>query len=215
MVGRVFAVLAAIAFAPFHALIAALIYLEDRGPVFYRSKRVGKEGRAFEMFKYRSMRVGAAPKVDEGFKTVVAPNDERVTAIGRLLRCGLDEIPQVVNIIRGEMAWIGPRPDELWMLPRYGSAIRERLAVLPGITGLAQVCDSRHLTTARSYALDIWATRHRTPALTLRIFLVTPLFMLGWRKVEFANGEVAEIERECLVELEESRLAGRTAGGTG
>ena len=147
-------------------------------------------------------------------------SDPRVTWIGRWLRStSLDELPQIWNVLMGEMSLVGPRPIVTAEIEKYADSYEHYVQVLPGITGLAQVCDSRHLTTARSYALDIWAARHRTPALTLRIFLVTPLFMLGWRKVEFANGEVAEIERECLVELEESRLesrlAGRTADGTG
>src|SRR5436309_3913866 len=173
--GRLFALVAAIFFAPFHLAIAALIFFLDGGPVFYRPKRLGKDGRSFTMFKYRSMRVGAAPIIKDGFKTIVTPNDDRVTPIGRVLRCGLDEAPQLLNVIRGEMAWIGPRPDELWMLPHYGPEIRQRLRVAPGITGLAQVCGSRQLETPQVYALEIWAARRRTAALTLRILAMTPL----------------------------------------
>lgn len=206
--GRLFALLAAIAFAPFHLAIAALIFLGDPGPVFYRSGRLGRDGRPFEMFKYRSMRVGCGMQIDSGFKTVVAAGDPRVTAAGRILRCGLDEIPQLLNVIRGEMAWIGPRPDELWMLPHYGPAIRRRLSVQPGITGLAQVCGSRNLATAEAYALEIWGARHRTAALTLRIVAMTPLFVLGWRNIGRpllervrTHREVIEIERACEHEL--------------
>jgi lipopolysaccharide/colanic/teichoic acid biosynthesis glycosyltransferase len=207
-VGRLFALFAAIAFAPFHLAIAALIFLGDRGPVFHRSMRLGKDGRPFEMLKYRSMQVGCGTRIDDGFKTVVALNDPRVTAAGRILRCGLDEIPQLLNILRGEMAWIGPRPDELWMLPHYGPEIRQRLRVAPGITGLAQVCGSRHLETPQVYALEIWAARRRTAALTVRIIAMTPLFILGWRSVgrslltrTLANPDVLEIERACEREL--------------
>jgi len=207
-VGRLFAVLAAIAIAPFHLAIAAAIFFGDRGPVFYRSMRLGQDGRPFEMFKYRSMQVGCGARIDDGFKTVVASDDSRVTATGRILRCGLDEIPQLINVIRGEMAWIGPRPDELWMLPHYGPAIRQRLRVAPGITGLAQVCGSRDLGTPQVYALEIWAARRRTASLMLRIIAMTPLFVLGWRSIGrsllvrvLANPEVLEIERACQREL--------------
>ena len=197
--GRFFALLAVIFFAPLHVVIAALIFLHDGGPVFYRPKRLGKNGRPFAMFKYRSMRVGAAPIIDERFQTIVRPHDERVTSVGRMLRCGLDEVPQLLNVIRGEMAWIGPRPDELWMLPYYGPTLRERLSVLPGISGLAQVSDSRNLRTEQAYALDIWAVRHSTAALTMRIVVRTPLFLLGWRKAEhtLTNPEVLELEQAC------------------
>jgi lipopolysaccharide/colanic/teichoic acid biosynthesis glycosyltransferase len=207
-VGRLFALLAAVAFAPFHLAIAALIFAGDRGPVFYRSRRLGKDGRPFEMFKYRSMRVDCGAQIDDGFKTVVTAGDTRVTAAGRILRCGLDEIPQLLNVIRGEMAWIGPRPDELWMLPHYGPAIRERLSVQPGITGLAQVCDSRYLDVPQVYALEIWGIRRRTASLTLRIVAMTPLFVLGRRRIGrplrdrlLANPEVFAIEETCEQEL--------------
>ncbi len=200
--GRLLALVAAIAFAPFHLVIAALIYLEDGGPVFYRAVRLGKGGRPFTMYKYRSMRVGALPVV-AGFKTVVQANDDRVTVMGRILRCGLDEAPQLLNVIRGEMAWTGPRPDETWMLPCYGLTIRERLSALPGITGLAQVCDSRRLRTEQSYALDVWAVRHSSMALATRIVVLTPLFLAGWRKPRpwLANPEVLELQRACQREL--------------
>src|SRR3954452_17616847 len=97
--GRLFALLAAIAFAPVHAIIAALIYLQDGGPVFYRARRLGRHGRPFTMYKYRSMRVGAEPIVDPGLKTVVQVNDKRVTRLGKMLRCGVDEAPQLLHVI--------------------------------------------------------------------------------------------------------------------
>jgi undecaprenyl phosphate N,N'-diacetylbacillosamine 1-phosphate transferase len=207
-VGRLFALLALIVGTPLHLMIAALIFLGDRGPVFYRTQRLGKDGQPFGMFKYRSMRVGCETWIDAGFKTLVAAGDARVTRAGRILRCGLDELPQLLNVIRGEMAWIGPRPDELWMLPHYGPAIRERLSVQPGITGLAQVCDSRYLDVPQVYALEIWGIRRRTASLTLRIVAMTPLFVLGRRRIGrplrdrlLANPEVFAIEETCEQEL--------------
>jgi lipopolysaccharide/colanic/teichoic acid biosynthesis glycosyltransferase len=210
--GRLFALLALVAFAPVHFLIAALIWLGDRGPVFHLAHRAGRGGRPFVMFKYRSMRTGSAPLVDSGFKTVVEPGDARVTPAGRILRCGLDEIPQLINIVRGEMAWIGPRPDELWMLPYYGPAIRERLSATPGITGLAQICDSRRLETSLVYALEIWGVRRRSAALTLRVLAMTPLFILGRRSIGrklldrlLADSQLAGLEKECRNELQPAR----------
>jgi undecaprenyl phosphate N,N'-diacetylbacillosamine 1-phosphate transferase len=210
--GRLFALLALVALAPAHLVIAALIWLDDRGPVFYLARRAGRGGRSFVMFKYRSMRAASEPLIDAGFKTVVEPGDARVTRAGRILRCGLDELPQLINIVRGEMACIGPRPDELWMLPHYGPAIRERLSTAPGVTGLAQVCDSRRLPTPLVYALEIWGVRRRSPALTLRILAVTPLFVLGRRSIGrkllgrlLADPELAGLEKECRRELEPAR----------
>jgi lipopolysaccharide/colanic/teichoic acid biosynthesis glycosyltransferase len=146
------------------------------------------------------------------FKVVTIENDYRITPFGRLLRCGLDELPQLYNVLRGEMAWIGPRPDEPWMLENYGPAVRARLDVAPGITGLAQVCDGRFRSTAESYALDIWYIRNRSFRLDLWIALVTPVFIAGMRTVgarRFARirrlPEYVDILRACGRELAAAR----------
>src|SRR5262249_21684497 len=125
---------------------------------------------------------------------------------------GFDEVPQLLNILRGEMAWIGPRPDELWMLPHYGPTIRQRLSVTPGLTGVAQVCDSRRLDTPLVYALEIWAARRRSAALTLRILMMTPIFVLGYRAVGLAllerlrlDDELIALENQCRRELQPVR----------
>ena len=124
-----------------------------------------------------------APGITNGFKTVVAARDPRVTQFGRWLRSGIDELPQLWSIIRGDMAWVGPRPDEAWMLPNYGPESKRRLSVAPGITGLAQVLNSRDLPLAESYAIDLWYLDHREILLDIWIVFVTPLFMVGWTTV--------------------------------
>ena len=181
--GRILAVLFSVAAAPIHLLLCLLIRLCDAGPALYRSERLGLEGKAFEMLKYRTMKVNSAPVLAVGFKVVVEPSDPRVFCLGTGLRCGIDELPQVWNIIREEMAWVGPRPDLPWILPQYGPITRGRLSVLPGITGLAQVMDSRNLPTAEGYAIDLWYSRHCGFWLDLWIAAVTPLFIAGWRSV--------------------------------
>ena len=122
---------------PLHLVISALIWLQDRGPALYRARRLGCSGEPFLMLKYRTMRVGGGPIISQGYKTVVYQNDPRVTFIGRVLRVGIDELPQLVNIARGEMNWVGPRPDDDWAFPLYGNTLRQRLRVPPGITGLS------------------------------------------------------------------------------
>lgn len=112
---------------------------------------------------------------------IVQDADVRVTPMGRWLRTGVDELPQLLNIVKGEMAWIGPRPDPDWMLPHYGPICRRRLSALPGITGLAQVLGSRHLPAAEGFALDLWYLAHRTIWLDTWIVLATPFFIAGWR----------------------------------
>jgi lipopolysaccharide/colanic/teichoic acid biosynthesis glycosyltransferase len=129
------------------------------------------------------MRVNAPSIVTNGFKTVVAASDPRVTPLGRWLRSGIDELPQLWNVVRGEMAWVGPRPDEAWMMPNYGPESKRRLSVVPGITGFAQVLNSRDLSVAESYAIDLWYLDHRGLLLDLLIVFVTPLYMAGWKTV--------------------------------
>jgi lipopolysaccharide/colanic/teichoic acid biosynthesis glycosyltransferase len=153
------------------------------------------------MLKYRTMKVNAPSIVTNDFKMIVTETDWRITLIGRWLRCGIDELPQLWNIVRGEMQWVGPRPDEAWMLPRYGPACKLRLSVSPGITGLAQVLDSRHLSTAESFAIDRWYIAHRGFWLDAWIVLATPVFIAGWRTLGRRRLE----KLRCSLEFKELR----------
>ena len=125
--GRMLAALFCVAAAPIHLLLCLLIRLCDAGPALYRSQRLGLQGKAFELLKYRTMKVNSSPVLAAGFKVVVEASDPRVFRLGKWLRCGIDELPQVWNVVRGEMAWVGPRPDLPWMLPCYGPITRGRL----------------------------------------------------------------------------------------
>lgn len=198
---------------PLHLLLSVLIRACDGGPVFYKAPRVGRDGRVFTLYKYRSMRVASAPVITEDFKVITTPGDARVTPVGRIIRCGIDELPQFYNVLRGDMAWIGPRPDEPWMLPHWGSVIRSRVSIPPGITGLAQVLDSRYMPTAQAYALDVWYVRHRNFWLNVWILLATPFFMAGWRSVGrprlqrlTASTGFAGIQQLCADELARNKV---------
>ncbi|HEY1577494.1 MAG TPA: sugar transferase [Terracidiphilus sp.] len=197
---------------PLHLFICLAIRLNDGGPALHRTPRLGKSGVVFELLKYRSMRVNAAHHLSLGMKMVIQENDPRVTAIGSFLRCGLDELPQLWNIAKGDMAWIGPRPDPDWMLPHYGPTCRERLAILPGITGFAQLLNSRYLTTSEGFALDIWYSDHHSWWLNLWIILATPLFVAGWHSVGKPrllrlrlDPEFQDLSRRCEKEFTESQ----------
>ena len=168
---------------PIHLLICMCIKLADGGSPLYREVRAGQFGRAFSIVKYRTMKVNCKPVVIAGSKIVVEANDPRVTPLGRVLRCGIDELAQLSNIVRGDMGWIGPRPVPVSMLSRYGPVIRQRFNVPPGITGLAQVLNSRACSSAQTFAMDIWYITHRTVWLDLWIIAVTPLFICGWKSV--------------------------------
>lgn len=180
---RVIGFVGTLALGPLLAGIAAAVKLTSPGPALYRCQRLGRYGVPFTCYKFRTMRVDAGKIVNDDDKTVVEADDPRLTPIGRFLRKGFDELPQLLNILRGDMSFVGPRPDEVWMLPRYTDRLRTRLAVKPGITGLATVLDSRNLTTPQGYALDLWYVEHRTWWLDALILAVTPLYALGWTNV--------------------------------
>jgi lipopolysaccharide/colanic/teichoic acid biosynthesis glycosyltransferase len=193
---------------PLHLLLSAFIKTCDNGPALYRSPRLGKNGAPFQLLKYRSMKVNAPALMSSGLKMIVEREDSRVTTVGRWLRCGIDELPQLWNVVKGEMSWIGPRPDPDWMLPHYGPVCRKRLAVVPGITGYAQLLDSRFLSTAEGFAIDIWYLLHRTIWLDVWIVLATPAFIAGWRSLGRdrlarlrATPRFVELCRICEAEL--------------
>jgi lipopolysaccharide/colanic/teichoic acid biosynthesis glycosyltransferase len=169
---------AGLAFAsPLLGLAALAVKLEDRGPVLYRQTRVGKDGIDFELLKLRTMVVGAE-KMGAGY--AVDEGDARITRAGRILRkLSLDELPQLWNVIRGEMSIIGPRPTLRYQVERYDERQLRRLAVKPGITGWAQIQGRATLPWAERIELDVWYVEHRSPALDVKILARTPLALFG------------------------------------
>jgi lipopolysaccharide/colanic/teichoic acid biosynthesis glycosyltransferase len=165
--------LALIVASPVLALAALAVKLEDGGPVLYRQTRVGKDGSDFELLKLRTMVVGAET-IGAGLS--VNRGDERITRAGRLLRkLSLDELPQLWNVVRGEMSMIGPRPTLRYQVEQYDERQRHRLDVKPGITGWAQVNGRAALPWADRIELDVWYVEHRSPLLDARILARTPV----------------------------------------
>jgi lipopolysaccharide/colanic/teichoic acid biosynthesis glycosyltransferase len=159
--------------SPLLALAALAVKLEDRGPVLYRQTRVGKDGSDFELLKLRTMVVGAETM---GAGLAVNRGDPRITRVGRLLRkLSLDELPQLWNVVRGEMSVIGPRPTLRYQVEQYDERQRHRLDVKPGITGWAQINGRAALPWAERIELDVWYVEHHSPRLDLRILARTPL----------------------------------------
>jgi lipopolysaccharide/colanic/teichoic acid biosynthesis glycosyltransferase len=179
---------ALVAASPLLALAALAIKLEDGGPILYRQTRVGKDGVDFELLKLRTMVVGAETM---GAGLAVNRGDPRITRVGRLLRrTSLDELPQLWNVVRGEMSVIGPRPTLRYQVERYDERQRRRLEVKPGLTGWAQVNGRAALPWAERIELDVWYVEHRSPLLDLKILARTPLALFrgtykgttgGWR----------------------------------
>jgi lipopolysaccharide/colanic/teichoic acid biosynthesis glycosyltransferase len=157
--------------APLIALAALAIKLESRGPVLYRQRRVGRGGRPFELWKLRTMVPGAASM---GAGVYVLEGDSRITRVGKLLRrFSLDELPNLVNVLRGEMALVGPRPTIQDQVDRYTERQLRRLEVKPGITGWAQVNGRASLPWPERIELDVWYVEHRSLRLDLRILART------------------------------------------
>ena len=159
------------------AFAALAVKLGDGGPVFYRQTRVGRDGRDFELLKLRTMVVGAE-KLGAGH--AVNEGDPRITPAGRVLRrLSLDELPQLWNVVRGEMSLIGPRPTLRYQVELYDGRQLHRLDVKPGITGWAQVHGRARLSWAERIELDLWYVEHRSPLVDLKILLRTPRALFG------------------------------------
>jgi lipopolysaccharide/colanic/teichoic acid biosynthesis glycosyltransferase len=158
--------------SPVLAIAAIAIKLDDGGPVFYRQRRVGLNGEEFELLKLRTMKVGAEK---EGAGYAVNEGDPRITRSGRLLRrLSIDEVPQLWNVVRGDMSLVGPRPTLAYQVERYTPRQRRRLEVKPGITGWAQVHGRARLPWDERIELDVWYVEHRSPWLDLKILARTP-----------------------------------------
>jgi len=163
--------------APFLLVAILAIHLESRGGAFYRQRRVGKDGRQFDVLKLRTMVTGAE---DMGAGLAVSEGDTRITRVGRLLRrTSLDEVPNLVNVLRGDMAIVGPRPTVPVQVDRYTDRQRGRLKVKPGITGWAQVNGRTELPWDERIELDLWYIEHRSWRLDLQILWRTVRMVLG------------------------------------
>jgi lipopolysaccharide/colanic/teichoic acid biosynthesis glycosyltransferase len=157
--------------APFLIAAAVAIRLEARGSPIYRQRRIGRHGEAFDVLKLRTMVTGAEHM---GAGLAVSEGDTRITRVGRLLRrTSLDELPNLVNVLRGDMAIVGPRPTIQAQVDQYTDRQRRRLEVKPGITGWAQVNGRVSLSWPERIELDIWYVDHRSLWLDLRILAKT------------------------------------------
>jgi lipopolysaccharide/colanic/teichoic acid biosynthesis glycosyltransferase len=157
--------------SPVLAAIAIVIKLESRGPVLFRQERVGRHGEAFEILKFRTL-VDQAPRNPGDY--LISAADTRITRVGGFLRSwSLDELPQLWNIVRGDMSLVGPRPTLRYQVEKYDDFQRRRLEVPPGVTGWAQVSGRNALSWPERIKLDVWYVDHRSFLLDLRILLGT------------------------------------------
>ena len=154
--------------APLMAVIALLVRVTMGSPIFFCQQRPGQEGRPFTLCKFRTMTAGLDPSGKP------LPDADRLTSVGRFLRhFSLDELPEVFNVIKGEMSLVGPRPLLMQYLSRYSPEQGRRHEVLPGITGWAQVNGRNAITWEQKFALDVWYVDHVSFRLDLKILLIT------------------------------------------
>ena len=169
-------------FLPLWVLTPLAIWLEDRGPVFYTQKRVGKRGRVFHLFKFRSMRRHAESSTGPVW---ASEDDPRITRVGRFLRArALDELPQVINIWKGDLSFVGPRPERPELAEKFEQEVpgfQERLRVRPGLTGLAQLYGRYATTPRQKLRYDSLYVRKMSPWLDIKLLLLSVLVTLRAR----------------------------------
>lgn len=205
------AVLILILVSPILLASMLAIRLTGRGPVFYRSERAGLDGEPFVLWKLRTMTPGSDPV---GVGEAVTSADPRVTRVGRLLRkLSLDELPNLFNVLTGEMAVVGPRPTLPAQVELYTDQQRRRLAVPPGLTGWAQINGRAGIPWEERIDLDLWYVENRSPGLDCRICLLTAPSMLDLRRSDHLAsdpyaGSAADSPLRRAAEEERSRKSG-------
>jgi lipopolysaccharide/colanic/teichoic acid biosynthesis glycosyltransferase len=178
---------------PLFVLVSILVRLTSRGSVFFGQQRIGRDGRMFTCYKFRSMAVDAEQRLQDLLATDAAAqrewlrdhklkNDPRITPIGGFLRkSSLDELPQFLNVLKGEMSLVGPRPIVTGEIPRYGRYLRAYASVKPGLTGLWQISGRSDTSYRRRVALDVAYARSKSLRLDIRILLATVPAVVGRR----------------------------------
>ena len=196
-IDRAAALLLLLALAPLLLLLAVAVCVLMGPPVLFRQQRAGYRRRPFEIFKFRSMREDAL-LLDTSLSDTALPDSVRLTPLGRLLRrTGLDELPQLFNIARGEMSFVGPRPLLVRYLPFFSSTENLRHEVRPGLTGWAQIHGRNQSRWDERLARDVWYVRHWSLALDLRIAALTVAWLVGGRGVEAApTAAMADLDAE-------------------
>ena len=161
------------------SIFGPIIYFTDKGPIFYNANRIGKDGKLFKMYKFRSMYVNAPDIRTESGDTYNSEDDPRVTKIGKLMRkTSVDELPQLLNLLNGTMSLIGPRPDPPDWLDKYTEEEREFLKVKPGITGYSQAYFRNSVEAKEKIANDVYYAKHCSFVMDVKIFFRTILVVL-------------------------------------
>ena len=175
-----------------YIIIGILIKIEDKGPIFYKGNRIGKDSKIFKMYKFRSMEVDAPNILNEDGSTYNSKEDNRVTKIGKFIReTSIDEIPQIINVLKGEMSLIGPRASLEEALNTYKEDEKEKMLVRPGITGYTQAYYRNGLTVREKRLKDSWYANNISFKLDMKIFFKTIYTVLKKENV-YTNAESEE-----------------------
>lgn len=188
--------------------VAMIIKLTDGGPIFYCGERIGKDSKIYKMYKFRSMRVNAPNIMNEDGSTFNSKEDPRVTKIGKFIReTSIDEIPQILNVLKGDMSIIGPRASLVCALDSYEEDEKDKMLVRPGITGLTQAYYRNGLSVREKRLADAWYANNVSMILDIKIFFKTILTVLkkdglytNESKTTFTLKDIIDIEDNANVE---------------
>ena len=195
---KVVAFIALIILLPLFLVVAILIKVDSEGPIFFMQERVGKNGKIFKTFKFRTMVAGADKKTKGVY---IDKENPYVTRMGKFLRrSGIDELPQVINVLKGDMSFVGPRPTLEYQVKKYNDFQKKRLLMKPGITGWALVNGRNKLTWAERIKLDIWYIEHWSFWLDIKI-----LFKTVW-VVARGEGLYADRETDEIAQAEDNEV---------
>jgi lipopolysaccharide/colanic/teichoic acid biosynthesis glycosyltransferase len=171
---------------PLFFVIAVLVKIDSRGSIFFRFERVGRNGKSFKPFKFRTMGKKA---IETGLGYTVSKDDSRITKMGKFLRrSGLDELPQLINVIKGEMSLVGPRPTFSYQVEKYSDFQRKRLLARPGITNLVLIKGRNLLSWEERIKYDVWYIEHWSFWLDVKILFITPFVVLSGKGVYGEKG---------------------------
>jgi len=181
---KIFAVILLIMLFPLFIIVAILIKIDSPGPVIFKQNRIGRNGKIFTIYKFRTMCDNA---INLGDGIFISKNDSRITRVGKLLRkTSIDELPQLINILKSEMSFVGPRPpleDHPYSYEDYDEIQKLRFRVLPGMTGYAQVCGRNILTWPERITLDVEYYKNYSLLFDLKIILLTLLAVISYKGV--------------------------------
>ena len=187
--------------SPLFIIVAIAIKLDSKGPVFFLQERAGKGGKPFKLIKFRTMYVGADERTKGKY---ISKDDPNVTRVGRFLRrTGIDELPQLINVLKGDMSIVGPRPTLGYQVEKYDDFQKKRLLIKPGITGWALVNGRNKLTWDERIKLDVWYVEHWSPWLDFYIICKT-FYVVAKGEGLYADKYVKSIDEDFYREEEEN-----------